>query len=1168
MERNDRPATVAANEADVLSPVKQALVEIRRLRSELEESRRGQSGPVSILGVAVRLPGGVASPERFWQALASGEDLISTVPPERWESRAYWSDDPDEAGKMYDVHGGFIDDVDAFDAEFFGINAREAESMDPQQRLLLELTWEALERSGIDPRSLMNTQTGVYIGMTNSDYGRRLTSDVRKIDGYTGVGAAASIAAGRIAYFLGTHGPGVAFDTACSSSLVAVHQAVQGLRRGEIDLAIVGGVNLILTPEMNVGFSRTRMLARDGRCKTFDAAADGYVRAEGCCVIVLKRETDARRDGNHVLANILGAAVNQDGRSAGITAPNGPAQEMVMQAALSDAGLSPAAVSYIEAHGTGTPLGDPMEVQAIGAVYAAERDAASPLHIGSVKTNLGHTEAAAGLTGLIKVVLMMQPGRSIAPHLNCQNPSSQIDWQRWRIRIPVEATRWPSEEETHFAGVSSFGFSGTNAHVILGSVKEQVDRRRGSADAPSLLCLSAANDAGLCELAERYIAYLRSTEDDYAEICAAVAVGRARLGSRLAVLAQNAASAAQLLEGWFAGEQLEQVAANVPGGSVPASFPIAGVEFVEHGSLVPSILGNNPAVCADLPTYPFQRRRFWFGLRPVDERRQQRDAAWEMACMEAERQSLLGPLGWDVEHYPERWVALEGLTLAHARNLFVASGALSSVQPANLDEVMQCGGFLPIYRKIVSRWLEGLERLGSIVRQGDSFQAREGFSVVALDAYWTEAERWLSKDDGILVYLRHCGSLLDDVLRGRTSALETLFPDGSFALAENLYENNVEARYLNPIVGCALRSAARELGQRRTVRILEIGGGTGGTTAAVLTMLQRENVEYLFTDVSDLFLNRARRKFSEYPFLRFDLFDIDRDAEEQGFPLEGFDLILAANVIHAAQDLGAALERVHRLLVPGGMLVLLETTRHHAWFDMSTGLIEGWQHFTDSERGDNPLLPVERWQSLLERNGFSTMSAFPSADSKASQMGQHVLLARRDEDARPVSLENLSGRTRGRLQAQEAALVSAVAIDLTNLDADERALAISTAVRQAVCDVFRLEGKPDTLGDRDRLSDLGMDSLIALELRSELAKRLGLQGRIPSTIGFDTGTVGELSRALAGMFTSSLADAEKNVAMMSSCSTVDGTEYLTAEQVMELSEEEVERLLKERLSRL
>jgi 3-oxoacyl-(acyl-carrier-protein) synthase/SAM-dependent methyltransferase/acyl carrier protein len=1169
MGHDDRSLPMTGNEAEALSPVKQALVEIRRLRAELEECRRGQNEPVSILGMAVRLPGGVSSPERFWEALASGEDLITTIPSDRWEGRAYWSDDLDEPGKMYDVHGGFIDDVDAFDSDFFGINPREAESMDPQQRLLLELTWEALERSGIDPRTLMNTQAGIYIGMGNSDYGRRLTSDVRKIDGYTGVGAAASIAAGRIAYFLGTHGPAIVIDTACSASLVAVHQAVKSLRNGEIDLAIVGGCNLILSPEMNIGFSRTRMLARDGHCKTFDAAADGYGRSEGCCVVVLKRQSDARRDADYVLADIHGSAVNQDGRSAGITAPNGPAQEMVMQAALSDARLLPAAVSYVEAHGTGTPLGDPMEVHAIGAVYGAERSSQLPLHIGSVKTNLGHTEAAAGLAGLIKVVLMMQPGREIVPHLNYKNPSPQIDWQRWPIRVPVEMTSWPSEETTHFAGVSSFGFSGTNVHVILGSAQTHV-AAKPRADAPSLLCLSAANEAGLRAVAERYSGFLRNTDRTFPDICRAAAMTRARLGSRVAVAARDCVSAAQMLEKWLAGERVETIATNIQKQSHPAtaSFSAEGIDFVSTGKIPPSIGPESEAAHVDLPTYPFQKKRFWFGLPPVAERKQQRDQAWKLACMEAQQQSLQGPLGWNVEHYSEQWAALESLTLAHAQNLLITSGAISSSEFLTVDEIMQRGGFVSIYRKIVKRWLEGLAKLGRIAQRGESFQAGESFSSVSLDEYWAEAERWLSRDNGILMYLRHCGSLLGDVLTGRKSALETLFPDGSFSLAENLYENNIEAKYLNPIVGTALRAASRQLGKRRAVRMLEIGGGTGGTTSAVLPMLRDENVDYWFTDVSDLFLNRARRKFSEHSFVRFDLFNIDRDPEEQGFQPGEFDVIVAANVIHAAQDLGATLQRVRRLLSPGGMLVLLETTHHHTWFDMSTGLIEGWQHFADAERGDNPLLPVEKWLSLFERNGFSSSFAFPTADSKASQTGQHVLLAQKDDDAEPAVQGIFVGATKGWSQTAEFERpLSTAETNLMNLDEDERVQAVSRTVRQTICDVFRLEVQPEALGERDRLSDLGMDSLIALELRGELGKRLGLQGRIPSTIGFDTGTVGELTRALHQIFTSTAELHPAKVPSALKAATAEEPVYLTTEQVMDLSEEEVEQLLKERLSR-
>lgn len=1170
MGQSDSSEPLIGNDVNALSPVKQALLEIRKLREELDECRSGRSQPVSVLGLAVRLPGGVNSPDRFWQALANGENLITTIPSDRWDALEYWSTNSDQSGKMYDLHGGFIDDVDSFDAEFFGIHAREAESMDPQQRLLLELTWEAVERAGIDPRTLMNTRTGVYIGITNSDYGRQLTADTQKIDGYTGIGAAGSIAAGRIAYFFGTHGPAVVIDTACSSSLVAVHQAVQSLRQNEIDLAIVGGVNLILSPEMNIGFSRTRMLARDGQCKTFDAAADGYVRSEGCCVVVLKRQSDALRDGNHLLANIHGSAVNQDGRSAGITAPNGPAQEMVMQAALSDAHLSPSEVSYLEAHGTGTPLGDPMEVHAIGAVYGSERSQSTPLHIGSVKTNLGHTEAAAGLVGLIKIVLMMQGEHDIVPHLNFTSPSKQIDWSRWPIRVPLQMTRWTSS--SRFAAVSSFGFSGTNAHVIVGAAPPQANRAEIAIECESILCLSAASEVSLRELVERYIAFLQLSSYPFCDVCRSAAITRSKFGCRLAITACNGSSAAQMLARWLAGQHVVGILASTDSSDSSSSSPEA-IDFVKLGKINPNLLRTETAPShVELPVYPFQKRRFWFGLSLAEEGKKQREQAWQQASSEARRQSRQGPLGWDLQNYGQRADALRNLTLAHAQNLFVRSKAIPCDNFVTVDQVMRNGGFSQVYHKIITRWLQDLSKQGSLLRQGNSYKTSQHFNFLPVQSYWEEVERSMKDDLGTVAYLRHCGALLEDVVTGRTSALETLFPGGSFSMAEGLYENRIEAQYLNTMVSSALRSVSRQLGKRRNVRILEIGGGTGGTTSAIVPLLQEENVEYLFTDVSELFLSRARRKFNPYPFMRFGLFNIDQDIEEQGYRAAAFDVIVAANVIHAAQNLGDALQRVHRLLTSGGMLILLETTCHQTWFDMSTGLIEGWQHFSDEERDDNPLLPVAKWQSLLSRHGFELTLALPSDNSPAAQIGQHVLMTRKSEKAQKASVHSVEGKISVPHLPAELLFdsVEALGKDYKNLSVDERERAVSMTVRQVVCNVFRLESEPGELNERDRLSDLGMDSLIALELRGELAKRLELEGKIPSTIGFDTGTVGELTRALLQLVAqqSQLVPA-RTISSVVDPSTSDSntTTYLTAEEVMELTEEEVESLLKERLSK-
>lgn len=1163
-----------------LSPLKRALIEIRRLRAELEQSARSQAEPVAIVGMAVRLPGGITSPEDFWKALAEGKDLVGTIPPERWEAAAYWSADSERAGTMYDIHGGFLSDIDAFDAEFFGVHPREAASMDPQHRILLELTWEALERAAIDPRSLKDTQTGVYLGLTNSDYSRLLTEDAERIDGYTGVGAAASIAAGRIAYFLGVHGPAVAIDTACSSSLVAVDQAVRALWQKSIHLAIVGSANLILSPGTSISFSRSRMLSPQGRSKTFDAAADGYVRSEGCCVIVLKRMADAVRDGDRVLAAIQGVAVNQDGRSAGMTAPNGPAQEAVMRAALAGAGLEAGAVSYIEAHGTGTPLGDPMEVQAIGAVYGATRHRETPLRIGSVKTNLGHTEASAGLTGLIKVVSMMQPDGGIPPHLHFHEPSSQIDWKRWPIEVPVQLKPWDEGGVTRYAGVSSFGFSGTNAHVILGSVTA-ADTNSGlgktaepSKAKDSLLCLSARQASSLRTLAERYAGYLRASRESFEDICYTAAIGRAHFAQRLAIRAAGKDAAAQMLERWLAGETVDGL---MSGAVDEGEEQIAGDgdgplermqrEFVAGGplrSVAEVFTGGYRKV--DLPLYPFQRKRFWFGDPPLVKRQKQRMEAWQAMRAEAERQSRQAPLGWSTAAYSERSKALERLNRDHARNTLAATGVFAGGDSLTVEDVLGRSGFRPIYRNLVKRWLSDLAANGILFEECERFRAVGALHPVDLEAAWREAERALADDPGALAYLKQCGLLLADVLAGRSSPLETLFPDGSFALAEGIYESSAEAKYFNPIVASAVRATVEVLGRQRRARVLEIGGGTGGSTSAILPLLATARVNYHFTDVSDLFLNRARRKFSRYEFVEFGIFDIDRPIEEQGFWPGTFDLVVAANVMHAARSLEAALHRVGDLLTPGGTLVLLETTRHQAWFDMSTGLIEGWQHFEDEDRKEHPLLAPKQWHAILRRAGFEETMALPSGGSPAADLGQHVILARLRELAEGESARIVEAKSASRRNPVPAnghlpgLLLDEFAPKSEKLPQAEGGHTVAHTVRETICRVFQLQTPPEELGDRDRLSDLGMDSLIALELRAELAKKLGIE-RISSTIAFDTGTVGELVRALEGM---RATKAEKPSPAADASSHVEPA-VVTAEQLEAMSDEDVEQLLRMRL---
>ena len=1217
-----------------LSASQRVLRALQEAQSRIALLERARTEPIAVIGLSCRFPGGADNPEEFWRLLRDGVDAISEVPSDRWDVGAFYDPDPESPGKMYCRSGGFVERVDQFDPHFFGIAPREAESIDPQQRLLLEVAWEAFENAGQTREKLRGSATSVFVGITTSDYARRLVAaeDFQQIDAYFNTGNALNAAAGRLSYAFALQGPSLAIDTACSSALVAVHQACQSLRLGECLLALAGAVNLILSPENSIAASKSRMLSPDGRCKTFAASADGYGRGEGCGLVILKRLSDAIAAGDAILAVLRGSAVNQDGPSGGLTVPNGPAQQALIETALANAGVTPEAVRYVEAHGTGTPLGDPIELRALAGVHA--RRTGAPLLVGSVKTNIGHLESASGMAGLIKVILALQHGQ-IPPHLHFAQPNPHIPWADIPLRIPTSLTPWPGGGARRIAGVSSFGGSGTNAHLI-------VEEPPAPATAPSadqcerpiqLLKLSARTSGALKSYARRLADWIEEhPEARLEDVAFSANTGRSDFVCRAGVLAGEKAEAQLKLAALAAGaETLGSCSGTVEGTPKPriaflftgeenlhgginrelydgspvfraaldrchdlleesltvplldllfpkkgealrleenasrkaavfafqfalaalwkswgiepgavlgdgageyAAAAIAGVFSLEDalqlvaprgqvGLLAKEIsfcapgiplLSTRSGAIADadvatpdywtqqveapsrlsagldalrrlgcnvflevgpqtllteteraaltgrgetwlaslhepgrdwatmceglgrlyvlgapvdwdgfergdsrrrvvLPNYPFQRQRCWLktparqsqGLarqshelaagRPSKDGFR-RDWLYQVKWRRAFESSTLGsPLFPSAREIGQKVkLDLETLASQAAVNYSGLLGELERlsgdyvvsafrtlgwnfVPGARLTSGMLAGQWRVVERQqgLLERLLDMLEEAGIVERiEAHEWIVRTELPEATAASRWDDLSRRYPQARLELVMLDRCGSRLAEVLRGNCNPLELLFPGDDSVSAADLYRDSPGAKLMNRLLQKTVARALEFFPRDRRLRVLEIGAGTGGTTAAVLPILPAGQTDYLFTDLSPAFLARARERFADYPFLRYEALNIEQAAAAQGFQGRRFDLILAANVLHATRSMVETMGHVRELLEPGGLLIVLEATRPLRWSDLIFGLTDGWWRFADHElRPAHPLLSPEQWPPLLCAAGFS-----------------------------------------------------------------------------------------------------------------------------------------------------------------------------------------------------
>ncbi len=586
-----------AERIEQLSPLQKAALAIKELRARLDHVEGAAREPVAIVGMGCRFPQADGL-DAYWRLLAEGRDAIREVPIERWDLEQLFDPNPNAAGRISTRYGGFLNDVDHFDAGFFGISSSEAEYLDPQQRMLLEVAWHALEDAGQAPSELKGSRTGVFVGITQTDYGvMQLGGQREQIEAYTGTGNGLCFAAGRLAYVLGVHGPTFSVDTACSSSMVALHQACLALRQGECDVAIVAGVQLNLTPPMQIFLSKTQSFSPDGRCRTFDEAANGFVLGEGAGVIVLRRLSDATARGDLVRALIRASGLNHDGPASGLTVPSQQAQECLIREVVTRAGLSPADIDYVEAHGTATQLGDPIEVGALKAVFG-QRPVDQPLHLGSVKTNFGHLNAAAGVAGLIKSVLMLEH-EQIVPNLHFKQASSRIDWEGFTVRVPSQLQAWPRRAVPRRSGVSSFGLSGTNTHTVLEEAPLVQPERSGASRASHLLCLSARSEQALREVVRAYLeAPLMQDATALADLCWSANGGRNHFAWRVALPVGDKQSLREQLQAVLNGERVaSQVARNGPGRLAWCFADTVDVEAVHAVAL------SQPFLAAQLTRY-------------------------------------------------------------------------------------------------------------------------------------------------------------------------------------------------------------------------------------------------------------------------------------------------------------------------------------------------------------------------------------------------------------------------------------------------------------------------------------------------------------------------------------------------------------------------------------
>lgn len=1068
---------------------------------ETKKSVTYDKEPIAVIGMSCKLPG-AENVEEFWNNLIEQKDVIMEIPSDRWNWRSIYGDSHTEPNKTYVKNAAFVNNIDMFDEELFGITKREAVFMDPVQRMVLEESHRAIEDAGIKHSELRDSNTGVYIGLVSMEYYEMVTKSTKEIDPFLSTGNSRAVTANRISYVYSLRGPSEVIDTACSSSIVAVERAIDDIRSGKCSMAIAGGVNAILSSQVHLAYSRTGMLSPDGKCKTFDESADGYGRGEGCGIIILKPLSKAIANHDPIHCLILGGGINHTGHVNNLTTPNPVAQNEVIESAVHESGVPFRSIGFIETHGTGTKLGDPIEIMGI---LNAERHL-NPEHLphpcvlGALKSSIGHLEGAAGIAGMIKAAKALEEN-IIPANMNFTKKNSFIlldgtgfSLAQQNQQFPVIADE-PGYAFPRRAGISSFGFSGVNAHIIMEAYEKHYDKVTEN-NAERVLVLSARTNELFTQYIKTIRTWIHNRKEQDEQIDAwmqsmifTLQQGKEAQACRMAIVFHNMEELKNKLEdfenlteeqGVYRGTIEKKNKSRLVLDSSMSEAQLAKA-FTTNAFLDWKDCYVEEPQKISLPARPLKRNRHWY---------QSKEQNKNLNDIIAKRINVPDEMYQAKETFETDMGELEAYCAVLIVKEFAKRGYFTRANETYaISELMKIFKVKNHYRRLMTELLETLHKQGYACLEGEQFITTVGIEEADRKNIEEMRTRFEQEHSGIqphIQLLNYCIPHLLNIMEGKTLATDILFPNSSMDLVKPVYGENPGANYYNQLVVESVVAYIEEIREKepdRVIRILEVGAGTGGTSKDVVNEIGKryQNVTYMYTDMSNAFLNYGRTMYGRiHAFMEFGLLNVEKDPIEQGFEPHSYDIVIGANVFHATRNLQIVMEYMKKLLKSSGWIVVNEITKIQAFLTLTFGLTDGWWLYEDEEirlKG-GPLLSLNNWDKLLGKLGFDSVAGVDTILS-GRIVPQEVVIARNSiEDVSTTDIPKMDKNINDKEASVHKPIINQT-VDATLDNTQYLEQYVQTKIAEAIATTLMVD--PVTIDMNEPYNSYGVDSILGAE---------------------------------------------------------------------------------------